>query len=89
MKSIRKIIFEKKSELFLTCIGLHFLSKYGNTKDFEIIEYEFQSYHAKVQMESIFTLKNMEKTKRNHFFSRIASEGSLNEKAINLVKRKL
>ena len=87
MKSIRKIIFDKKSELFLICIGLHFLSKYGNTKDFEIIEYEFHAYHTKIQMESIFTLKNMEKTKRNHFFSRIDSEGSLNEKAINLVKR--
>lgn len=86
MRTIRKIVFEQKSELFLVCIGLHFLSRYGNNKDFEIIEYEFQTYHQKVQIESIFTLKNMEKAKRNHFYSRINLDGSWHEKAIDLVK---
>ena len=89
MNSIRKIVFEKKSDLFLTSMGLHFLSKYGDIRDFEIIEYEFQTYHQKIQIESIFTLRNMEKTKRNHFYSRINSDGSWHEKAINLVKNRV
>jgi hypothetical protein len=89
LKIVRKIVFEEKSEMYLICAGLNFLGKYGNHIDFEKIELEFPNYHLKVQIEAIFTLVNMEKAKRNSFYSRISLNSNLHEKAVSLAKTRI
>lgn len=85
-KVVRKIVFEEKPIEYLTCIGISFLAKYRNNVDFERFILEFSTFSNKSQIEIILALKNMDKIKRNSFYSRIPSTNSIYEDAINTAK---
>ncbi|UYZ62317.1 RNA-directed DNA polymerase [Hymenobacter weizhouensis] len=83
---IRKLAFNQAQPYYLRSTARNFISTYGDASDIEVLEDICKASHGLEQSELICFLKNLEKGRRNSFFSRIEHNAQHNKSAIRIVK---
>jgi hypothetical protein len=84
----REMAFDKSQPRYLKTISRKIIGEFGTNADWERLEQLYAELDSeKEKSEVICCLKNMEKTKRNSFFSRAKHDGDLIKRATELVKK--
>lgn len=90
VNAVRSLLINRTRELHDAVLvnGLLFLGKHGDNADLEWILVLFDNYSLWVKNAIIFSLRNLTKTKRNHFYSYCVGQNLLIDKIIEYVKLK-
>lgn len=90
VNAVRSLLINRTRELHDAVLvnGLLFLGKHGDNADLEWILGLFDNYSLWVKNAIIFSLRNLTKTKRNHFYSYCVGQNLLIDKIIEYVKLK-
>ncbi|RZK04112.1 MAG: RNA-directed DNA polymerase [Flavobacterium sp.] len=90
LTTCRKIAFDNNKPYYYRFVARDILGREGNSADLEKLEDYISLIHSEIEKaELLFCLRRIEKSRRNAFFGRVASEGPRLKMTVEYIKSSL